>query len=103
LARGTALVSRLAGGGTVLVAGIGGIPWTQRQLGNSQGRAYETLADCISVLRRLFAGEEVTYEGPEFTLRNFALQDPPAKPVPIYTAATSERALRFSTRFTATI
>jgi 5,10-methylenetetrahydromethanopterin reductase len=96
LATGAALASHLSGGRVVLVLGIGGDSWTQQQLGHSQEHAYNTLAACIDALRHLFAGERVTKVGAAFTLRNVELRYPPQRPIPIYTTATGERALRFA-------
>jgi|SRR5215469_14443871 len=83
----------------VLVLGIGGVSWTQQQLGYSQEHAYDTLAACIDTLRCLFAGKRVTKDGADFTMRNVELRYPLQGPIPIYTIATGERALRFAVAY----
>jgi alkanesulfonate monooxygenase SsuD/methylene tetrahydromethanopterin reductase-like flavin-dependent oxidoreductase (luciferase family) len=61
-----------------IVDAWGGVPF-RRPL----GRMRET----VTVLRQIFAGERVTFEGRTVRTRGFRLVSPPPAPVPIYVAA----------------
>lgn len=61
-----------------IVDGWGGVPFTRPLL-----RMRET----VTVLRRMLAGERVTFEGRTLRTRGFRLVSPPPAPVPIHVAA----------------
>jgi 5,10-methylenetetrahydromethanopterin reductase len=57
-------------------------------------RPLASLAACVDVVRRLWAGERVTHEGPGFALADVALEYKPAQPeLPIVLGVKGPRAL----------
>src|SRR5206468_12667175 len=45
------------------------------------------MRETVTALRRMLAGERVTFEGKTVRTQNFRLVSPPPQPVPIYVAA----------------
>ena len=86
-AAGAGSVAQLAPGRFVLGLGIssetivdtwGGVPFR---------RPFTRMRETVEVLRRMLAGERVTFDGRTVRTRNFRLVSPPPSPVPIYVAA----------------
>jgi probable F420-dependent oxidoreductase len=86
-AAGAGSVAQLAPGRFVLGLGIssetivdawGGVPFT---------RPFTRMRETVGLLRRMLAGERVTYAGRTVRTRNFRLVSSPPEPVPIYVAA----------------
>ena len=86
-AAGAGSVAQLAPGRFILGIGIssetivdtwGGIPFR---------RPFTRLRETVAVLRKMLAGERVTFEGKTVRTKNFRLVSPPPAPVPIYIAA----------------
>jgi probable F420-dependent oxidoreductase len=86
-AAGAGSVAQLAPGRFVLGLGVssetivdtwGGVPFR---------RPLARMRESVDVLRRMLAGERVTFEGTTVRTRNFRLVSPPPAPVPIYVAA----------------
>lgn len=59
---------------------------------------HEMLEDAIGIIRRLFAGEEITEHGRHYTLENAQLVAPPEEPPPILVAAAGPKALGLASR-----
>ncbi len=87
LAAGAGSVAQLAPGRFVLGLGIssetivdtwGGVPFR---------RPFARMRETVATLRRMLAGERVSFEGKTVRTRNFHLVSPPPRPVPIYVAA----------------
>jgi len=87
MAAGAGSVAQLAPGRFVLGIGVssetivdawGGVPFR---------RPLTRMRESLGVLRRMLAGERVTFEGKAVRTRNFRLVSPPPAPVPIYVAA----------------
>jgi 5,10-methylenetetrahydromethanopterin reductase len=90
----TATLAGIAPGRVVLGLGTGVRHWIEGQMGIAQPRALGTLADCVDVVRRLWAGERVTREGADFRLRDVALEYKPDQPeLPIVLGVKGPRAL----------
>jgi 5,10-methylenetetrahydromethanopterin reductase len=90
----TAALAGVAPGRVVLGLGTGVRHWIEGQMGIPQRRPLATLAGCVDVVRRLWAGERVTRDGPDFSLRDAALEYKPAQPVlPIVLGVKGPRAL----------
>lgn len=78
-----ATIDEISGGRAKLGFGAGG--HGAAQFGHDQSGLIATMREAIDVIRRLLAGETVTVEREEFSLREAALEfDPPREHVPVY-------------------
>jgi probable F420-dependent oxidoreductase len=87
MAAGAGSVAQLAPGRFILGVGVssetivdawGGVPFR---------KPLTRMRESIGVLRKMLAGERVTFEGTTIRTRNFRLVSPPPQPVPLYVAA----------------
>jgi 5,10-methylenetetrahydromethanopterin reductase len=77
--------------------GIGlGVPGWLRQMGLWPRSQLTAIRECLTAVRRLLAGEEVTDEGASFQFRSVRLTYPLAEPLPIYMGVVGPRMLRLS-------
>jgi 5,10-methylenetetrahydromethanopterin reductase len=89
-----ATLAGIAPGRVVLGLGTGVRHWVEGQMGIAQPRPLATLAGCVDVVRRLWAGERVTRSGDDFSLRDVALEYKPDQPaLPIVLGVKGPRAL----------
>ena len=94
LAMETATLAGIAPGRVVLGLGTGVRHWIEDQMKIPTPQALDTLRDAVDVLRRLWAGEHVTYRGASFSLGDVALEFKPAPPdLPIVLGVKAPRAL----------
>ena len=94
LAMETAALAGIAPGRVVLGLGTGVRRWIEDQMLIATPNALDTLRDSVLVLRRLWAGERVTHEGPGFSLSDVALEFKPAQAeLPIVLGVKGPRAL----------
>lgn len=87
LAVQAATVAQLSGGRFVVGLGTGGYGpdfWSSIGLPN---RPIAVMRDYVSTLRRLLAGETVTYAGPAITLEDASLGEKGLPPCPVYLGA----------------
>jgi len=65
---------------------------------NDQGsdRPLRRARETIEVLRAIFAGEKVTYEGETVRVRGYRMTPPPLRPMPIYLGALNRGMLRLA-------
>ena len=71
-------------------AAIGGWPrWPER---------WERLIEAISIIRALWSGQEIRHQGKYYTV-NAKLYDPPARPVPLLTAANGRKSMRLAGQY----
>jgi F420-dependent hydroxymycolic acid dehydrogenase len=71
-------------------AAIGGWPrWPER---------WERLIEAISVIRALWSGQEIRHQGKYYTV-NTKLYDPPARPIPLLTAANGRKSMRLAGQY----
>jgi TAT-translocated FGD2 family F420-dependent dehydrogenase len=56
---------------------------------------WDRLVEAISVIRELWTGEQVSHKGTYYAV-NAKLYDPPAAPVPIFTAANGRKSMRLA-------
>jgi coenzyme F420-dependent glucose-6-phosphate dehydrogenase len=56
------------------------------------------LSEAIKLMRELWTGERVTFEGDYYTVRNATIYDRPEQPVPIYVAASGPLAAKLAGR-----
>lgn len=78
-----------AGSGEALNEGITGAPWPPHEQRNRR------LHDAVAIMRRLWAGEEVTHRG-SITVEQARLYTRPHRPPPVYAAAMSEATARWA-------
>ncbi|NOZ58387.1 MAG: LLM class flavin-dependent oxidoreductase [Euryarchaeota archaeon] len=74
IASATAGLQLITGNRFSLGLGVGGIPEVKRLTGEEPRNAVEVLRESAEVIRRIFRGEEVTYEGRRACLRNYRLR-----------------------------
>jgi probable F420-dependent oxidoreductase len=97
LAMATATMDAMSGGGRA-ICGIGvSSPqivsdWNDAAYDRPLKRARET----IEVLRQIFSGEKVTFEGDCVTVKGYRMMPPPPKPIPIYLGALNKGMLRLA-------
>lgn len=74
IASATAGLQLITGNRFSLGIGVGGIPEVRRLTGEEPRNTVEVLRESTEVIRRIFRGEEVTYEGIRACLRNYRLR-----------------------------
>jgi len=57
------------------------------------------LVEAVQIIRQLWSGEGVNYEGEYYQVKNARLDDPPPQPVPIYIAASGEKSMRLAGQY----
>lgn len=97
LGMASATLDRICGGRFILGLGRSERFVIQDRLGLPYHTPRATLEETVAVLRRLFAGDQVTTSGDQSTLRNVRLAiQPVQQPLPIYLAAIGPKALRLA-------
>jgi probable F420-dependent oxidoreductase len=87
LARTAASIDLLSGGRLDLGLGAG---WLREEFDafgyrfGTVGERFEALEESLDVIRRLFAGDPVTFDGPTVTLREAVLAPAPERPPPVW-------------------
>jgi alkanesulfonate monooxygenase SsuD/methylene tetrahydromethanopterin reductase-like flavin-dependent oxidoreductase (luciferase family) len=82
-----------------LLAGIGhGIQEWMEQMGARTPSPLTTLDEVITIVRRLLHGESVTHDGSVFTMRDVALDAPPAQPPPVLAGVRGPKSLALAGR-----
>lgn len=96
-ARAAATLAELCGGRFILGIGAGNRKELIDLLGLPNDHAAARCREAALVVKRLLAGETVTYESATLTLKSVALDiAPPAPPTPVYLAARGPQILRAS-------
>ena len=80
------------GSGELLNEHVFGDPWPPAEI------RHEMLEDAVTLIRRLFAGEEVTDHGRHYRVENARLVSLPEEPPPILVAAGGPNAVRLASR-----
>jgi 5,10-methylenetetrahydromethanopterin reductase len=93
LAMETAALAGLAPRRVVLGLGSSNRRWIEAQMAIAFKTPLRGLAEGVEIVRRLLAGERVTYAGECFAVHDVALETPPASPVPIVLGVKGPRAL----------
>jgi 5,10-methylenetetrahydromethanopterin reductase len=93
LAMETATLAGLAPGRVALGLGSSNRRWIEEQMDIPFKTPLRGLREAVEIVRRLLAGERVTFTGECFTVRDVALETPPASPVPIVLGVKGPRAL----------
>jgi probable F420-dependent oxidoreductase len=102
LAREAATLDAVSGGRLEFGIGAGWRVSDYRQLGveyDPAGRRIDRLAEAVGIIKRLFAGETVTHDGPHYRLGRARLFPRPVqRPLPIMLGGGGHRMLRLAAR-----
>jgi 5,10-methylenetetrahydromethanopterin reductase len=93
LAMETAALAGLARGRVVLGLGTSNRVWIEQRMGVPFTAPLGTLHECVTIVRRLLAGERLTFRGRRFTVDGVRLEWAPEQPVPIFLGVKAPRAL----------
>jgi len=92
-----ATLNELARGRLILGLGLQARGYVQGWHDRTYERPVRAMREYVTILRRIFAGESVTFEGEIFSVRNFQLtMAPPERPLRIYMAAIGPQMLRLA-------
>jgi 5,10-methylenetetrahydromethanopterin reductase len=89
----TAALAGIAPGRVVLGLGSSNRKWIEAQMAIPFKTPLGGLREGVEIVRRLLAGERVTYTGEVFSVHDVALEAPPPAPVPILLGVKGPRAL----------
>ncbi len=96
LAMEAATLAGLAPGRVVLGLGSSNRVWIEERMGIPFTAPLQSLRESVEIVRRLLAGERLTYRGQRFTLDGVALELVPERAVPIVLGVKGPRALRLA-------
>jgi 5,10-methylenetetrahydromethanopterin reductase len=96
VAAAVATVDELSGGRTILLLGTGGANF--KEVGLARSRPAKTLEEGIAIIRCLFHGESVTFDGEIFKAHNARLQFPARRDLPIWIATRGDRIFELAGR-----
>lgn len=89
VAAAIATVDELSGGRAILCLGTGGANF--KEVGLERSRPVRTMEEGITIIRRLFRGENVTFSGEVFRTHEARLQFPVRRDLPIWIATRGDR------------
>lgn len=89
----TAALAGIAPGRVVLGLGSSNRRWIEAQMAIPFKTPLAGLRDGVEIVRRLLAGQRVTYAGEVFSVHDVVLETPPREPVPILLGVKGPRAL----------
>lgn len=93
IAMETSALAGLAPGRVVLGLGSSNRRWIDEQMAIPFKTPLRGVREAVAIVRRLLAGERVTFAGEVFTVNDVVLESPPASPVPILLGVKGPRAL----------
>jgi probable F420-dependent oxidoreductase len=97
LALQAATLNELSRGRLLLGVGLQARGYVEGWHGGRYERPVRAMREFLTILRRILAGEAVTFEGEIFSVRNFQLQmQPPERPPRIYAAAIGPQMIRLA-------
>ena len=97
LALQAATLNELSGGRLLLGVGLQARGYVEGWHGQVYERPVRAMREFVTILRRILAGENVTFEGEIFSVRDFQLQmQPPERPARIYMAAIGPQMTRLA-------
>lgn len=101
IAQAAATVSCFAPGRTYLGVGTGEAlnEYASTGLWPEYEERLERLIEAIELIRALWSGEEVTYEGKYYQTRKAKLYTPPASPIPIYVSTLSPHSAMYAGKY----
>jgi len=88
----------VSGGRFLLGIGAGEATHEKESAGSHTERQVEVLKETVTILRRLFDGEEVTHQGVRARLKNFKLATPPENGISIFICSREPRTLSLAGR-----
>lgn len=90
-------LNQLCSGRMILGLGLQARTYVEDWHGAHYAKTVTAMREYITIVRRILAGENVTFQGEVFRVKNFQLQmAPPAKPVRIYMAAIGPKMLQLA-------
>ena len=90
-------LDQLSSGRMILGLGLQARTYVQDWHGARYEKTVTAMREYVTIVRRILAGENVTFEGEVFRVKNFQLHmAPPAKPIPIYMAAIGPKMLQLA-------
>lgn len=90
-------LNQLCSGRMILGLGLQARTYVEDWHGAHYGKTVTAMREYVTIVRRILAGENVTFQGEVFRVKNFQLQmAPPAKPIPIYMAAVGPKMLQLA-------
>ena len=96
VAAAVATVDELSGGRAVLTLGTGGANF--KEVGLVRSRPAKTMEEAVTIIKRLFQGETVTFAGEIFHTKDAKLQFPVRKDLPVWIATRGDRILELAGR-----
>src|SRR5207247_1167580 len=96
LAMETATLAGLAPGRVVLGLGTSNRVWIEERMGIPFTAPLESVRECVEIVRRLLAGERLTFRGQRFAVDGVALESAPTRDVPIFLGVKGPKALRLA-------
>jgi alkanesulfonate monooxygenase SsuD/methylene tetrahydromethanopterin reductase-like flavin-dependent oxidoreductase (luciferase family) len=96
LAMETATLAGLAPGRVVLGLGTSNRVWIEERMGIPFTAPLESVREGVEIVRRLLAGERLTFHGQRFTVDGVALESTPTRGVPIFLGVKGPKALRLA-------
>src|SRR5438876_3817209 len=92
-----ATLNELSAGRLLLGVGLQARGYVEGWHGQRYERPVRAMREFVTILRRILAGESVTFEGEIFSVRNFQLMmQPPERPARIYMAAIGPQMTRLA-------
>ncbi len=92
-----ATLNELSGGRLLLGVGLQARGYVEGWHGQTYERPVRAMREFVTILRRILAGENVTFEGDVFSVQGFQLQmQQPERPVRIYMAAIGPQMTRLA-------
>jgi len=92
----TAALAGIAAGRAVLGLGSSNRRWIEEQMGVPFRTPLAAVRESVEIVRRLLAGERLTFRGRCFTLEDVALEWMPKEPVPVLLGVKGPQALRLA-------
>lgn len=97
LALQAATLNELSSGRLLLGVGLQARGYVEGWHGQTYERPVRAMREFVTILRRILSGENVTFEGEIFSVRNFQLMmEPPERPARIYMAAIGPQMTRLA-------
>lgn len=93
LAMETATLAGLAPGRVALGLGASNRVWIEERMGIPFTAPIESVRECVEIVRRLLAGERLTFRGRRFAVNAVRLESTPEQAVPIFLGVKGPRAL----------
>lgn len=92
-----AALDQISGGRAILGLGASIKLWIEEQMGIRYDKPLSALRDAVAIIRALFAGEQLEYQGRVFTAAGMRFNlEPLRAEVPIYLGATAPKALELA-------